>query len=312
MSSAAKAARTAMKSKAERLANQKNEKVDASSWSPSQTFEQEQVGKTPKPRAYRRGGKVEGEKAKRHAGSKPRKGKMDGGAMGMMPQDPRALAAARINMADTRANVPTRVLSPTSSKGNGAAPTMPYKKGGFIKAAIKHPGALHKALGVPKGEKIPDKKIEKAEHSDNPKLARRAHLAETLKGLHKGRAERKAGGRAKGKTNITINIVQPQKDPMAGMPPMGADAGPVPPPGMGGAGPAGVPVPMPPPAMPPGMPPGMPPMGGQNMLPPSMAGGPGPMKPMRKAGGRIHTAGSRSGEGRLEKIASEKEFLKSH
>lgn len=48
-------------------------------------------------------------------------------------------------------------------------------------------GALHKQLGVPEGEKIPEKKLSKAANSDNPKLAKRAHLAETLKGLHKAK-----------------------------------------------------------------------------------------------------------------------------
>lgn len=57
----------------------------------------------------------------------------------------------------------------------------------FIKKAIKHPGALHKQLHVPKGKKIPEKKLEKAEHSKNPKLKRRAILARTLKGMHKGK-----------------------------------------------------------------------------------------------------------------------------
>ncbi len=46
-------------------------------------------------------------------------------------------------------------------------------------------GALHEALHVKKGEKIPEKKLEKAEHSKNPKLRKRATLAETLKGLKK-------------------------------------------------------------------------------------------------------------------------------
>jgi len=55
----------------------------------------------------------------------------------------------------------------------------------WIKGAIKHPGALHKSLGVPEGEKIPAKKLTKAAHSDNPTLAKRARLAETLKKLHK-------------------------------------------------------------------------------------------------------------------------------
>ena len=43
---------------------------------------------------------------------------------------------------------------------------------------------MHKSLHVPAGEKIPAKKLAKAAHSDNPKLAKRAHLAETLKGMH--------------------------------------------------------------------------------------------------------------------------------
>lgn len=53
------------------------------------------------------------------------------------------------------------------------------------KAVEKHPGALHKSLHVPEGEKIPAKKLAKASHSDDPTLAKRARLAETLKKLHK-------------------------------------------------------------------------------------------------------------------------------
>ncbi len=55
----------------------------------------------------------------------------------------------------------------------------------FIKKAIKHPGALRKALHVKKGEKIPEAKLEKAEHSKNPKMRKRANLAETLKKMRK-------------------------------------------------------------------------------------------------------------------------------
>jgi hypothetical protein len=54
----------------------------------------------------------------------------------------------------------------------------------WIQGAIKHPGALHKALGVPQGQKIPPKMLKKAEHSSNPKIARQAHLAATLKSFH--------------------------------------------------------------------------------------------------------------------------------
>lgn len=54
----------------------------------------------------------------------------------------------------------------------------------FIQEAIKHPGALHKQLGIPEGKKIPVKKLKAAEKKGG-KLAKRAHLAETLRGFHK-------------------------------------------------------------------------------------------------------------------------------
>lgn len=197
----------------------------------------------------------------------------------------------------------------------------------WIQGAIKHPGSLHKALHVPEGEKIPAKKLEKATHSKNPKLAKKAHLAETLKRMHHakggevfsgnsvtkipgevpgGRTAHKHGGKAKGKTHININVnAHPAGMPMAGGP-------------MGGP-------PMPPPPPPP-MPP-RPPMGGpaggaptDPALLAALAGGRGPMgggmppmgggMPMaRKSGGRAmgrtehiidHAAGG--GLGRLEKI----------
>lgn len=53
----------------------------------------------------------------------------------------------------------------------------------WIQDAIKHPGALRKTLGVKKGEKISEKKLEKAEKSKNPLTRKRANLAETLRGF---------------------------------------------------------------------------------------------------------------------------------
>jgi hypothetical protein len=55
----------------------------------------------------------------------------------------------------------------------------------WIQGAIKHPGSLHKALHVKQGEKIPESKLKKAEHSKNPSLKKKAVLAETLKKFHK-------------------------------------------------------------------------------------------------------------------------------
>ena len=57
----------------------------------------------------------------------------------------------------------------------------------WIQKAIKHPGALRKTLGVKAGETIPMAKLKKAEKSKNPTTARRARLAETLRGLSKGK-----------------------------------------------------------------------------------------------------------------------------
>ena len=55
----------------------------------------------------------------------------------------------------------------------------------WIKGAIKHPGALHRELGVPEGKKISAKKMSKALHSSNPRLRKQANLARTLSGLRK-------------------------------------------------------------------------------------------------------------------------------
>jgi len=60
----------------------------------------------------------------------------------------------------------------------------------WISGAIKHPGSLHKALGVAPGKKIPEKKLEKAEHSKNPSLRKKAVLAETLKGFNRPKGSR--------------------------------------------------------------------------------------------------------------------------
>lgn len=88
----------------------------------------------------------------------------------------------------------------------------------WIAGAIKHPGALHKELGVPQGEKIPEGKLKKAAQSGG-KLGQRARLAETLKGFkshmppgatlspmgdlgHHGVREARVLGTFKGVTNI--------------------------------------------------------------------------------------------------------------
>jgi hypothetical protein len=54
----------------------------------------------------------------------------------------------------------------------------------WIAGATKHKGALHRALGVPQGEKIPPAKIAKAAKAGG-RLGKEARLAQTLGKLRK-------------------------------------------------------------------------------------------------------------------------------
>ena len=55
----------------------------------------------------------------------------------------------------------------------------------WIQAMHMKKGALHKEMGVPEGKKIPASKLSAAA-SKGGTLGRRARLAQTLKGFHKG------------------------------------------------------------------------------------------------------------------------------
>lgn len=297
----------------------------------------------------------------KHGGKAKRHKHADGDvAMGLVrPTDDTVgdmIREQQMEKAMTGRGLPARVPVPSRRPVMKAAPAADqipnninfYKKGGkteggkkWIQGAIKHPGALHKALHVPEGEKIPAKKLAKAAHSSNPTMRKRAALAQTLKGMHHasggkaghpdiaedkalirkmvkpkalkrdggevfmgdskskvpgvtgGRKAHAKGGKTKGKTNISINVM-----PHA--------------PSMGGMQMPSAPAPMPPaPPMPP-----RPPMGGPAApvapmappIPPAFSGAmpPRPGMPMaRKHGGRTthvieHASGG--GLGRLEKI----------
>jgi len=70
-------------------------------------------------------------------------------------------------------------------RGGGAVPRgIGYAKGGWVKSAIKKPGALHRDLGVPEGEKIPKAKIDAAAKKPG-KVGQRARLAKTMASWHK-------------------------------------------------------------------------------------------------------------------------------
>jgi hypothetical protein len=49
----------------------------------------------------------------------------------------------------------------------------------WIAGAIRHPGALHRQLNIPQGQKIPKEKLAAAAEKGGT-LGKRAHLAETL------------------------------------------------------------------------------------------------------------------------------------
>jgi hypothetical protein len=70
---------------------------------------------------------------------------------------------------------------------NDAIFLLEKKKGKyFIKKAIEHPGALHRALGIPQGEKIPEEKLE-VKPDDSPKMKKMKVLAKTLKKITRKR-----------------------------------------------------------------------------------------------------------------------------
>ena len=89
----------------------------------------------------------------------------------------RTLKKADGGMADEKQQAADSVMQDASKVG--------FKKGGWIKDAIKKPGALRKSLGVKEGTTIPKGKLKSAAKSSNPTTARRANLAMTLSKLGK-------------------------------------------------------------------------------------------------------------------------------
>ena len=55
----------------------------------------------------------------------------------------------------------------------------------WIGGAIKNPGALHRSMGIKKGETIPKKKLVAAANKGG-KTGQRARLALTLRNMHRG------------------------------------------------------------------------------------------------------------------------------
>jgi len=53
-----------------------------------------------------------------------------------------------------------------------------------IEIKKSHEGLLHKRLHVPEGQPIPEAKIKRAEHSNDPSLRKEAQFADNAKKFH--------------------------------------------------------------------------------------------------------------------------------
>ena len=317
MSDFAKKAREALKSKARRLASEKDTKVDSSDWSPAEPLNTEaKTGMRPlSRRAYKDGGKVSGNigtqmanknmkvanedrQGVKHIGGMKKGGKIARKDGGNIPSAEQTLS--------TPETIGVMKIKPV----RGAA--QHYKRGGKAEGGLasklnKLTGYRSPAEKQQEGMPDPSKNIavdyRKMKASDTDKLDRmmspykkggrtaRATGGATLDMAGMKKASKKSAG--KGKTNINIVIATGKGQQM---PPADVMAPPPAPP---------MPMPMPPAA---GAPPAMPPMP-PGAMPPAMPPR-GPMPPERKAGGRITKiaksykdmeAGSGSGEGRLQK-----------
>jgi len=268
MSTMSESARSAAKSKAERLVRaDPSTRVDASGYKPEGAMDGD-VQTGPRPisrRQFRRGGKVAGEAAPARADRKPRAA---GGA----------LSANSLINRDVKAANQER-------------------------AGIKHVGGMKRGGEVHKDAAQDRQLMKEVIHKSGCGCSKcsggRVGRAKGGPAVNdgtrpvSGRLARKGGGRTKGKTNINI-IVAPQggAQPRPAMPPMAAGA---PPPG----GPVGLHQGAPPPppvgVMPAGAPPPMRKAGGRIL---EKDGG----KPLNPKGYPIET-GAGGGLGRLEKAA---------
>jgi hypothetical protein len=221
-----------------------------------------------------------------------RTGKMSGGSMGMgmgmgMPSSPMMPA-----------------MNPMASGYKSGGKAMHHKdcmcKACGGSAGMKDGGGLYANINA-KRERIENgskEKMRKVGSKGAPDAQDFKESAKTAKKEMGGRMGRATGGRTKGTTNISINVMPHNANkPMGIQPPMP----PMPMPPMGGPPPM-----MPPPprmSLPPGLGAAMADASGAGPMPPP----PGAPMPMmgRKAGGKVYPKmeyGSGGGKGRLEKI----------
>jgi hypothetical protein len=77
----------------------------------------------------------------------------------------------------------------------------------WIQKAIEKKGALHKQMKVKKGEKIPEKKLEKAAHKEG-KLGKRARLALTLRKLSHKKKELKEATETSDEHDTLVDLLK--------------------------------------------------------------------------------------------------------
>lgn len=123
-----------------------------------------------------------GGKAKKKAGGKVEHGK----SHKRMDKKPRRAAGGPVYSSASKKTVADKSEAGQGHEGDGPKGEDPdrgcYAKGGKVKwIQGLHKGALHRALHVPEGEKIPEKKMEKASHSENPRIRKMVSTAKTLK-----------------------------------------------------------------------------------------------------------------------------------
>ena len=184
MNDMAKKAREAMKSKARKMAGEKDQKVDSSDWSPSEPMNaQAPTGMRPiSRRAYKKGGKVEGALAPANLGRKARK---SGGKVESEKAEAAEYAKAKIN----------RDVKAANEERPGVKHVGGMKKGGRAKKMDGGEAEGPKLVTKPQtdqGPKYNEDAVNKSIASSRQKIG--GSEAKMIHGLLKGRTGKMDGG----------------------------------------------------------------------------------------------------------------------